>query len=305
MIPPQRRSIAKTRTEHLGLSSLDLDTLDEERRSSRKAADLIPQSLRTSRPTVTGMMQEKQSSARFRLDALVDAAFKPLQQLLGKKKWMLSDERASSLDCLALGYLSLALIPEVPQSWLAEGLRGRCPELCKYMENGVTEVFGDQVTVDTALLGPTEEQSTMTHGNSETALPWRAPVRNVGSAGASILNSTLDSLPFYKSTFITTSSPKPPHSTDAPPHTLTSTLLPPLFVSAGAIAAIASYVLYSSLSAQEPERRKLSDMGEAGAMFSGLDFGEPEKEVRGPPTEARVPVGVEIDVEDVGERRGL
>ena len=247
------------------------------------------------------MMQEKQSSARFRLDALVDAAFKPLQQLLGKKKWMLSDERASSLDCLALGYLSLALMPEVPQSWLAEGLRGRYPELCKYVENGVTEVFGDQVTVDTALLGPTGERSTMTYGESETALPWRAPVRNAGSAGASILSSTLDSLPFYKNTLITTSSPKPPHSTDAPPHTLTSTLLPPLLVSAAAIAAIASYVLYSSLNTQEPESRKLSDMGEAGAMFSGLDFGEPEKGVRGPPMEARVPVGVEIDVEEVGE----
>ena len=297
--------MAKTRTEHLGLSSLDLDTLDEERRSSRKAADLIPQSLRTSRPTVTGMMQEKQSSARFRLDALVDAAFKPLQQLLGKKKWMLSDERASSLDCLALGYLSLALVPEVPHSWLAEGLRGRYPELCKYVENGVTEIFGGQVTADTALLGPTEEQSTMTQGERETALPWRASVRNAGSAGASILKSTLDSLPFYKNTLSTSSSPKPPHSTDAPPHTLTSTLLPPLLVSAGAIAAIASYVLYSSFSTQEPEQRKLSDMGEAGAMFSGLDFGEPEEEVRGPPMEARVPVGVEIDVEDVGETRGL
>ena len=250
-------------------------------------------------------MQEKQSSARFRLDALVDAAFKPLQQLLGKKRWMLSDERASSLDCLALGYLSLALIPEVPQSWLAEGLRGRYPELCKYVENGVTEVFGGQVTVDTALLGPTGEQSTMTQGERKTALPWRAPIRNVGSAGASILNSTLDSLPFYKNTLVTTSSAKPPHSTDAPPHTLTSTLLPPLLVSAGAIAAIASYVLYSRLNTQEPTQRKLSDMGEAGAMFSGLDFGEPEKEVGGPPMEARVPVGVEIDVEDVGERRGL
>ena len=251
------------------------------------------------------MMQEKQSSARFRLDALVDAAFKPLQQLLGKKRWMLSDERASSLDCLALGYLSLALIPEVPQSWLAEGLRGRYPELCKYTENGVTEIFGGQVTVDTALLGPTGEPSTMTQGERVTALPWRAPVRNVGSAGASILNNTLDSLPFYKRTLITTSSPKPPPSTDVPPHTLTSTLLPPLLVSAGAIAALASYVLYSNFSTQEPEQRKLSDMGEAGAMFSGLDFGEPEKEVGGLPMEARVPVGVEIDVEDGGDRRGL
>lgn len=247
------------------------------------------------------MMKEKQSSARFKLDALVDAAFRPLQQLLGKKKWMLSQERASSLDCLALGYLSLALIPEMPQSWLAEGLRGRYPDLCRYVENGVKEIFGGKVTVEDALPSSTEEQPELTQRPSGTALPWRAPERNLGSAGASILNSTRDSVPFYKRTAVTTSSTQTLHSTDAPPHSLTSTLLPPLLASAGAVAAIASYFFYISLSAQEPENRTLSDMGEAGAMFAGLDFGEPKKEVRIPPTEGKVPVGVELDVEGVGE----
>lgn len=251
------------------------------------------------------MMKEKQSGARFKLDALVDAAFRPLQQLLGKKKWMLSQERASSLDCLALGYLSLALIPEVPQSWLAEGLRGRYPDLCRYVEDGVKVVFGGKVTVEDALPSSTEERPQTTQRPSETALPWRAPERNLGSAGASILNSTLDSVPFYKRTTVTTSSTQPPHSKDAPPHSLTSTLLPPLLASAGAVAAIASYFLYISLSAQGPEKRTLSDMGEAGAMFAGLDFGEPKKEVRVPPTEGRVPVGVEVDVEGAGEKRAI
>lgn len=250
-------------------------------------------------------MKEKHSSARFKLDALVDAAFKPLQQLLGKKKWMLSDERASSLDCLALGHISLALIPEMPQSWLAEGLRGRYPDLCKYVEDRVKEVFGRHVTVEDALPSSTEEQSTTTQKERETALPWRAPERDLGSAGASILNSTFDSLPFYKGTIVTTSSTQPKHSTDAPPHSLTSTLLPPLLASAGAVAAIASYLLYSSLSTQEPEKRRLSDMGEAGAMFAGLDFGEPKKEVRVPPREGRVPVGVEVDAEGGRESGGL
>ena len=242
------------------------------------------------------MMKEKQSSARFKLDALVDAAFRPLQQLLGKKKWMLSQEKASSLDCLALGYLSLALIPEVPQSWLAEGLRGRFPDLCKYVEDGVKEIFGGKVTVEDTLPSSTEER---TQGPSGTALPWRAPERNFVSAGASILNSTRESVPFYKRTTVINSSTQTPHSTDAPPHSLTSTLLPPLLASAGAVAAIASYFLYFGFSAQESEKRTLSDMGEAGAMFAGLDFGEPKKEVRVPPTEGRVPVGAEVDVTNV------
>ena len=246
-------------------------------------------------------MREKQSSARFKLDALVDAALKPLQQLLGKKKWMLSDERASSLDCLALGHLSLALIPEVPQAWLAEGLRARYPDLRRYVEAGVKELFGGKVAVEDAFPSSTDEQPAMNQGQSGTALPWRKPEQTIISAGASILNSTLDSVPFYKRTIVTPSPTQPLHSTDAPPHSLTSTLLPPLLASAGAVAAIASYLLYSSLSTQEPEKRRLSDMGEAGAMFAGLDFGEPEKEVRVPPTGGRVPVWVEVDVEGPGE----
>ncbi|CAF9912633.1 MAG: hypothetical protein ALECFALPRED_008230 [Alectoria fallacina] len=304
-VPPQRRTFAKARTEHLGLSSLDLDTLDEQRGSSRKAADLIPQSLRTSRPTVTGLVRYKQSNARFKLDALVDAAFKPLQQLLGEKKWMLSDERATSLDCLALGYLSLALIPELPQSWLAEGLQGRYPKLCKYVEDGVKEVFRGNVTVEHALPNSTDEHSTRIEEESETALPWRAPEQNLGSVGASILSSTLDLVPFYKRSVVTTSSIQPPHSIDTPPRWLTSTLIPPLLASAGAVAAIASYLLYSSLSTPEPEKRRLSDMGEAGAMFAGLNFGEPKKELGNSPGDGGVPVGLEVDVESAGEKRDL
>lgn len=250
-----------------------------------------------------GLVKETQSSARFKLDALVDAAFKPLQQLLGKKRWMLSDERASSLDCLALGYLSLALVPEVPQSWLAEGLRGRYTDLCRYVEDGIKEVFGGKSTLEDAFLGSTHDLSAPAQERRETTLPWRAPERNIGAAGASVLGSTLDLVPFYKRTIITTSSTQPTHATDAPPYTLTSTFLPPLLASAGAVASIASYIVYSSLITQEPEERKLSDMGEAGAMFAGLDFGEPKTEVRVPPTEGRVPVGMQIDVESAGETR--
>ena len=326
-IPPQLRVLAKARTEHLGLSSLDLATLEEDRRSSsRKAGGLIPQSLRTSRQTVTGLVREKQSSARFKLDALVDAAFAPLQQLLGGKKWMLSDEKASSLDCLALGYLSLALLPDLPQSWLAEGLQMRYPDLCRFVEDGVKTVFGGKVTAEDALPNSARDQSASSHQGRarETALPWTSPERSIGSLGTNILNNAFDSLPLIsKRSYILTSSssPPPPHTTDTPPHTLFSTLLPPLLASASAVALIASYLAYSSSSlddaSQQSELEKknrssrLSDMGEAGAVFAGLDFGAPrtsEGRVPTPPAEdqeGRVPVGVaEVDVEGVGQGIG-
>ena len=215
---------------------------------------------------------------------------------------MLSDERPCSLDCLVLGYLSLAMIPDLPQSWLAEGMRERFPDLCRYIEDGIQEVFGGGLTPEDALPNSTKDQFVTSQQQSKTTLPWRAPNHNIS---ASLLINTLDLLPFYKRTTVTTSSTQPPHSSDAPPHTLTSTLLSPVLASAGAVAAIAGYLVYANLSTQEPERRKLSDMGEAGALFASLGFGEPEKEVGIPSTGGRVPVGVEVDVQRAGEMRGL
>ena len=215
---------------------------------------------------------------------------------------MLNDGRPSSLDCLALGYLSLAMIPDLPQSWLAEGMRERYPDLCRYVEDGVQEIFGGEVALEDALPNSTENQSATPWEQSKITLPWRAPNHKIS---ATLLNSTLDLLPFYKRTTVTTQSTPSPHSSDAPPHTLTSTFLPPLLASAGALAAIAGYLVYANLSTQEPEKRKLSDMGEAGALFASLGFGQPEKEVGTPPTGGRVPIGVEVDVEGAGEVRGL
>ena len=196
------------------------------------------------------------------------------------------------------------MIPDLPQSWLAEGMRERYPDLCSYIEVGIQEVFGGEVTLKDALPSSTGDPSATPQEQSRTTLPWRAPKHNIS---ASLLNSTLDLLPFYKRTTITAPSTQPPHSSDAPPHTLTSTLLPPLLASAGAVAAIAGYLVYANFSTQEPERRKLSDLGEAGALFASLGFGEPEKEVGIPPTGRRVPVGVEVDVdvEGAGETRDL
>ncbi|EEP77510.1 conserved hypothetical protein [Uncinocarpus reesii 1704] len=63
IIPPQVRSQAKARTEHLGLSSLDLDVVEEERQQGRDATALaagqIPKSLVTKpRQTVSGLLDK-------------------------------------------------------------------------------------------------------------------------------------------------------------------------------------------------------------------------------------------------------
>lgn len=62
-------------------------------------------------------------------------------------------------------------------------------------------------------------------------------------------------------------------SSEVPPNSL---LLPTIAVAGTAIAAAAGYFLYSSMEA-EPEKRRLEDMGEAGALFAGLHFGDDDR----------------------------
>lgn len=296
-IPLSRRSLAKARTEHLGLSSLDLDAVDNEENKGRKLDDIIPSGLRTSKKTLTRLLKEKGSGKRFKLDGLVDAACRPLAQLLGTKKYMLSDERPSSLDCLTLGFLSLAMLPNLPQRWLADGMEARYPELCAYVKRGVEGCFGGPVKVEDAELNSVAQTPSV-----ETSLPWRI-LEQHGTIGTvnSMLHATLDTIPFYKSNILDA----PPHPTDSATPSFSSLLFPSIKTAATIIAAVASYFVYAGLST-EPEKQRLSDMGEAGALFTGLDFGsaQAKRTDKVLQEQGTRPVGLELGVEIDEQRIG-
>ncbi len=222
------------------------------------------------------MVREKSSGTRFKCDALVDAACGPLQKLLDGKKYLLSDEHPSSLDCLALAYLALALKPELPQNWLQEGIKTRYPDLCAYVERGLHESFGSDVSVqDAQLTEPIEQTSDM----KRTKLPWKAPSQQgLQAAASTVLHSILSAVPLSSHSSTTTTNQKESNSSTTT--TTNSPLLPPIIAASTALAAAAAgYLLYSfsiSIPDAKPEpekRRKLEDMGEAGAVFAGLDFG--------------------------------
>lgn len=218
-------------------------------------------------------MREKSSGTRFRCDALVDAACGPLQKLLDGKRYLLSDEKPSSLDCLALAYLALALKPDLPQKWLQDGIKACYPGLCAYVERGVKECFGGEVSVEDARLKDSVEQTSETR----TKLPWRAPSQQgLQPAGSTVLHSILSVFPFSDLTRLsTTTTNRESSSSDT---TTDSALLPTIVAASTAVAAAVGYFLYS-ISNIEPEKRRLEDMGEVGAMFAGLDFDDgPRKE---------------------------
>ena len=300
--------MAKARTDDLGLSSLDLDSANEEGKKHTNTpsdSSLIPQSLRLPRQTVTSLVKQPQHAARFRLDALADALFRPLQQLLVNKHYMLSVEKPSSLDCVAYAYLALALTPQVPHAWVAEALKNRYPGLCKYVDRLSKDFFGGPVAVSDALLtsdGHQAKTETSPHATSKT-LPWGKPEpKTFAALGSTLLGGTVRSLPlsrhFRKSNILLendlTEFRGPTETT-----TKSCDIAPPLLAAFSAIAAIGAYVFYSSVSTEPaPQQSTLSDMGEAGAILDLATFGGySNASAQTMQRPGRIPVGLEVDVE--------
>ncbi|RDW93904.1 glutathione S-transferase family protein [Aspergillus mulundensis] len=190
ILPPQLHAAAKTRTEPLGLSSLDLEATEEQRKrdhSAAVAAGRIPQNF-ISRPreTVSNLLGKSSQQHQFRLEALTGDLFVPLEELLDGKTHP-SGQTPSSLDCLLVGYLSLALVPELPHPWLRDSMQRKAPRLSQYVERMRQEVYGT-VNVSDAF-----------NSGAGSSLPWQAPERaSLASIGTSLLTSLADSTPILK-----------------------------------------------------------------------------------------------------------
>ena len=156
-IPQELRDQAKRRSEHLGLSSLDVDAAqeDEDRKEKTGLTAQIPKSLRKPKQTITSFLGRSQQKNRFRLDAVTEDFLEPMSDMLGDKQWLLGDH-ASSVDCLAIGYLALMQTMQLQHGWLGETLRTKHSRLDDWARRHTTEAFGTSVD-----------------GNA--ALPWQVP----------------------------------------------------------------------------------------------------------------------------------
>jgi len=315
LITPQRRTLAKARTANLNLSALDIDNASSEEQPgalAKSASDLIPLSLRTTRQTVTSLVKHPQHASRFRLDALSEAFLEPLQHLLGQERFLLSDQNPSSLDCMALAYLALALLPKVPQSWLADSMKARYPELCRYVKKSVHEFFGGAVKVEDALPS--------SHFDGPVSLPWKELEGDgIVSTGFNLAETAFETLPviglLHKSNILLESNNSKTamgldkESVQAVTTSPSNPVLPAILAVGAIISGVAGYLLYSGLlglpvgDSRFSENKRLSDMGEAGAMLGMVDFGGRGSKLEAEDTQAgRVPVGLKVDV--VIDRKG-
>ncbi|KAJ5327529.1 hypothetical protein MYU51_009215 [Penicillium brevicompactum] len=193
ILPPKLHTAAKSRTEHLGLSSLDLQAMEDQRQRDHSAAvasGQIPKNLiQQPKDTVSKLLGRTAQSNHFRLEAITADFFEPLEAMLSSKSCLLpadSDNSPSSLDCIASAYLSLALIPDLAFPWLRDAMRAKAPLLTAYTERMRSRAFG-VVDVSHAFTPVTE------------SLPWRAPDRlSVATVGSTLLNTLADNTPILK-----------------------------------------------------------------------------------------------------------
>lgn len=190
ILPPKLRTAAKHRTAHLGLSSLDLEAGEEERareRSAAVAAGQIPKNLiARPRETVSTLLGKTAQNSRFRLEGLTADLFEPLEQLLGGKAYLLSDQHMSALDAFVVGYLSLGMVQGLPAPWFSEALQTKAPRLAKYVARVRDDCFGVVHVADAFADVPSRSSK----------LPWRQPERvNAGKIGRTLLNTLADATP--------------------------------------------------------------------------------------------------------------
>lgn len=200
IIPPKIRAAARNRTSHLGLSSLDVDAAAEEdrERQTTPGADQVPQSLLTKpKMTVSSLLGQTAHRSQFRLDSVTAQFCEPLQELLGKKTYLLKGPGATSLDCLVLGYVSLGLVPELEFPWLRDALRKHSPTLSKWADEFRKRCFGvAAVTVSDAF--PTASTETRPQPGNTTSLPWQAPQRpSLRAVGGLLYDNVADSIPVW------------------------------------------------------------------------------------------------------------
>lgn len=199
MIPPARRKAARTRTDHLGVSSIDVDDVHEdlsnrppgfeevgkeksfEPEAQKRASLLLPQ-----RNTLSSLLRRPEHSAVFKLHALADNFFEPLQDMLGESDYFLERDNMSAVDCLAYGYLSLMYYPEMPQNWLKRTMRKKYGKLVSYVERMHQHLAVATKAEDVMALADCKHGQDVAAKRHELgiALPWSPP------ATASIINVT-------------------------------------------------------------------------------------------------------------------
>ncbi|THV66931.1 hypothetical protein D6D28_07915 [Aureobasidium pullulans] len=303
VIPPQRRDEARQRTQNLGVSSVDVDDIHEDvidkpssmqseqqKKPFEHETEKHARRLLGRRDTVRTLLQQPEHAAAFRLNALADNFFEPLQDLLKKQSTLLGTEEPAIVDCLAFGYLSLMFYPKMPQNWLASTMRLKYQKLVVYIGS-----LRDTLRIDAH---PDEALSAVSQSEKGAAeLPWVTPQSFSPFAVISYIGQSLfNQLPLPKSNAGLKQLP-----TNRQP-SLLQRYLPAVLGLTSTSLALLGFWAYNNLTWPHGEavhffgRRKFVDYGAAGATLSAL--GSLGMHMQQQHQQSQSPVQVDVTVDE-------
>lgn len=214
--PPHRAERAVERSSHLANQTSSILPFSRSGPSSNQDSQGPGALQATSSPSLLFARSEKArlslaqqvSAVRLRLHSAADALCEPLAELLALDNdrrgglWLIRGKLPTSADCLAYGYLSLLLEPEVPNTAVSETLNERWPRVVQYYQTlkGVLSLdksarfaIGSH---DIPVLSQDEAvYSTRHHASSLQGLPWfREKQPGIIQRAAGILQMILNAI---------------------------------------------------------------------------------------------------------------
>ncbi|KAG8625309.1 hypothetical protein KVT40_007060 [Elsinoe batatas] len=275
LLPPERRAAARRRTEHLGITGIDMDDVHESvidqpesmsvaERKFDEETKTRARTLLGRRHTVKSMLRQSAAAGAFKLKNLANNFYEPLAEQLEGKRYLGAGDEISEVDCLAFGYLSLLSYPKLPQAWAAEMMRKEYPTLAQYVDRVRDQL---QLRVEDGAL-----ESLFGDTGKRATLPWSTPEKiSVGRQFASCGQALLQHLPVV---------PKPsPIIAEEGSQSQTGTLDQLLPHAAGislATVLVGGWLLYRNGIWPHGEqvqlfgRKRLSDYGAAGSALAVL-----------------------------------
>lgn len=143
-IPQALRDAANKRSEHLGLSALDVDAVREKelKEENTGISAAIPKSLRVNKKSVTSLLGSKAEQTRFRLEAVTADFFEPLEEQLKESDYFLGSKQ-TVLDCLVLAVFAQMSLEDLPQPWLSHALK-KHQNLWNWTRTNKTDIFAER-----------------------------------------------------------------------------------------------------------------------------------------------------------------
>ncbi|KJY02032.1 mitochondrial import receptor subunit Tom37 like protein [Zymoseptoria brevis] len=299
IIPPQRRAAARSRTEHLGISSIDVDNVHEdmsnrppgyeavgkeegfEKEAQARASLLLPK-----KNTLKSLLQTPERASIFKLQALADNFFGPLADVLGEKHYLLGTEEATSVDCLMYGFLALMLFPKVPQDWLASTMRQRYGKLAAFVErvHATLKLRTDVEEVVKLMQCKTRAELWAQRETSKSSLPWTIePGTSIVETFRNIGKALIEQIPFI-------GSPNSLQLLNVRQASAFSRHMRAVVLSATASIALSGYIAFHTGLLVWPRgeevhifgRKRFSDLGHLGAALAGVNLLGPPRPGRGP-----------------------